>query len=63
MNTTNEITVKASTTKELAAMYGISAKTFRTWLQPHQKSIGEKVGRYYSVLQIRIIFDKLGYPG
>lgn len=30
MSTTKEIPVKTSTKKELAAMYGVSPKTFRT---------------------------------
>ena len=66
MNTTNtitEITVKAYTTKELAAMYGISSKTFRTWLYPYTELIGEKHGRYFTVLQVRLMFEKLGLPG
>ena len=63
MSTTGEITVKAYTSKELAAMYGISTKTFRTWLQPHTKSIGEKQGRYFTALQVRLIFERMGIPG
>jgi hypothetical protein len=63
MSTTGEILVKAYTSKELAAMYGISTKTFRTWLRPHVQAIGEKNGRYFTALQIRLIFEKLGIPG
>jgi transposase len=62
MNTTNETTIKTATTKELAAMYGVSTKTFRTWLQPHQSALGERKSRYYTARQIRIIFEKLGEP-
>jgi len=43
-------------------MYGISLKTFRAWLQPHQDAIGKRVGWYYTTLQVRIIFERLGYP-
>jgi hypothetical protein len=62
MSTTSEITVKAYTTKELAALYGISSKTIKTWLQPYTQMIGEKRGRYYTTLQVRLIFEKIGLP-
>ncbi|MBK8300386.1 MAG: hypothetical protein IPK90_08040 [Chitinophagaceae bacterium] len=42
MSTTNETTVKTATNKELAAMYGVSTKTFRTWLMPHLNAVGER---------------------
>ncbi len=63
MNTTNEIGLKAYTTKELAAMYGISTKTFRAWLTPHKEHIGLKTGSYFTVLQVKIIFERFGLPG
>jgi hypothetical protein len=62
MNTTSEITVKAYTISELAALYGISTKAIRSWLKPHATEIGEKKGRYFTTLQVRIIFEKLGLP-
>lgn len=55
-------TIKPYTSKELAGLYGVSAKTLRTWLQPHQPAIGEKISRYFTSLQVRIIFEKLGAP-
>ena len=62
MSTTSEITVKAYTTKELAGLYGISCKAFNTWLQPYMEEIGEKKGWYFTTLQVRIIFEKIGLP-
>jgi hypothetical protein len=61
--TTKEAPVKGYTLKELSALYGVSTKCLRTWLEPHIESIGEKKGRYFTTLQIRIIFEKLGEPG
>jgi len=58
----NETTVRPYTAKELAALYGVSTKTLRTWLQPHKEAIGERVSRYFTALQIRVIFDRLGLP-
>jgi hypothetical protein len=46
MNTTTETIVRAYTVKELAALYGISEKTFKGWLQPHADVIGKKKPLY-----------------
>ena len=43
-------------------IYGISLKTFKKWLEPHLDYIGEKRGRYYTNLQVKLIFEKLGAP-
>jgi hypothetical protein len=62
MSTTNEPLAKAYTMKELSAMYGISSKAFKTWLEPHEDAIGKKKGWYHTALQVRIIFSKLREP-
>jgi hypothetical protein len=43
-------------------MYGVGEKTFKRWLIPFNNEIGERMGRYYTMLQVQIIFDKLGTP-
>lgn len=48
--------------KELENLYGVSHKTFKTWIQPFLEEIGEKRGRYFNVKQVQIIFAMLGYP-
>ena len=53
---------KPCTVKELAGMYGVSPKTLRTWMEPHQAAIGERVSRYFTALQLQVIFDRLGLP-
>ena len=62
MSTTNEPMVKGYTMKELSAMYGISSKAFKTWLEPHEDIIGRKKGWYYTALQVEMIFEKIGMP-
>jgi hypothetical protein len=62
MNTASVNTVKAYTTTELAALYQVSTKTFRTWLKQYAKEIGERESRYFTVLQVKIIFERLGEP-
>jgi transposase-like protein len=62
MNTTSENTVKAYTISELAALYEVSPKTFRTWLKQYAKEIGERESRYFTTLQVKIIFEKIGCP-
>ncbi|MGG9960198.1 hypothetical protein [Ferruginibacter sp. SUN106] len=54
--------VKPYNTKELAAKYGVTPKVLRMWLLPHNQVIGEKTGRYFTILQIKKIFDLLGEP-
>ena len=62
MSTTNEVMIKPYTVKELAEIYGVSTKTLRTWMLPHREAIGERVSRYFTALQIQVIFDRLGLP-
>jgi hypothetical protein len=59
----NETVIRGYTLKELAALYGVSTKCLRTWMLPHNEHIGDKKGRYFTALQVRIIFDRLGLPG
>lgn len=63
MNNSTSIEIKAYSISELARMYGISNKSMNRWLKPHADVIGKREGRYYTALQVRIIFDKLGLPG
>jgi hypothetical protein len=56
------IEIKPYTTKQLALLYGVSANTMRTWIRKHKNAVGEKNGHFYSIWQIEIIFDKIGYP-
>ncbi len=55
--------VKPYTHKELSGYYGVCDKTFKKWLMPFEPQIGKKVGRYYTVVQVRIILEKIGIPG
>lgn len=50
------------TIAELADIYGVSKKTFRKWLDPFQEIIGRRNGFFYSVKQVQVIIDKLGFP-
>jgi hypothetical protein len=43
-------------------VYEVDWRTLKKWLQPFEIEIGEKIGRFYSIRQVEIIFDKLGYP-
>ena len=49
--------------KELSVFYDVCHRTMKKWIAPFSKDIGEKVGRYYNVNQVKIIFEKLGLPG
>lgn len=54
--------IRPSSIKELSIMYGIDRKTMSRWLKPHLHKIGERVGRYYNIRQMEVIFDVLGTP-
>ena len=56
------INLKPYSYKELITLYGVSQRTFKTWLNPFMHEIGEKHGRYFNVKQIEVIFRKLGFP-
>ena len=50
------------TTKEIRALYGVSWETFKKWLVPFKDDIGERIGMTYTVKQVKVIIDKLGFP-
>lgn len=59
---TSSIQLRGYSLSELARMYQISEKSFRTWIKPFTAEIGERHGRYYNVNQVKIILEKLGFP-
>lgn len=63
MKTSNAIEVKPYTISELADIYEVPLRTFRRWIQKIQHHIGERVGRFYNIKQVGIIFERLGLPG
>jgi hypothetical protein len=48
--------------KELAALYDVKPRTVKIWLEQFSTFIGDKKGRFYTIKQIEIIFDKIGEP-
>lgn len=63
ISTVNLVTeIKPYTTKELASIYGVCDKTLKKWMKPFSADIGEKQGRYYTVAQVKMIFEKIGVP-
>jgi hypothetical protein len=63
MSDTTETEIRPYYPVELARMYGVSKCTMLRWLKPHQRAVGEKIGKYYTALQVRTIFHILGSPG
>lgn len=58
-----QFVLKAYSPKEIRNLYGVSSRTFKKWTEVFEKEIGEVKGKYYTVLQVKIIIDKLGAPG
>ena len=48
--------------KELSALYHVHKSTFLGWLKPFQKDIGQRDGHFYTIAQVKIIFQKLDTP-
>jgi hypothetical protein len=47
---------------ELSKIYNVCIRTMKKWMEPFAEEIGTKRGRYYTVVQVKIIFQKLGLP-
>ena len=60
MKEKNHIPVRPCTLKDLANDYGV---TFKNFLSPHEAEIGPKKGNYYTTLQVKIIYQRIGPPG
>lgn len=58
----DRIKIKAYTIKELSLIYEVSDQTFRNWLMPFKEEIGERIGHFYTVRLVKVIFEKLGVP-
>lgn len=58
----NAVPLRPYTLKELASLYSVSRLTFKRWLKPFEKDIGERNGYFFSIKQIKIILSKLGTP-
>lgn len=56
------VPVKPYSMKELAILYEVSPRTLRRWMIKIKPAIGERIGHYYMITQVSIIFDKLGVP-
>jgi hypothetical protein len=55
--------VRPYTLTELAELYyPVTPKVVRRWLRPFEDAIGKREGQYYTVKQVLVIFEKLGWP-
>ncbi len=59
----NELVITPMNAVQLAKIYGVGIKTFRKWLEPHRQEIGKKIGRFYTINQVKIMLEKFGIPG
>lgn len=58
----NKAEVKPHNYKELEGLYGVSHKTFKKWLKTLVPDLEPVSGRYFTVKQVQLIFDRLGIP-
>ncbi len=59
---TNNIKPQPYNTKQLAAVYGVSYRTMRTWLSKMSKQLGKQAGKCWNIKQVKQMFDNLGTP-
>jgi transposase len=62
MKQNKPIELRPYSLKELSGMYNVSKNTFKKWLSEFSEDLGERKGYYYSVIQVKLIFEKLGLP-
>jgi transposase len=67
MSKTNEnkevsVPLKAYSLKELAQIYDVSTLTLRHWISAFKEELGVRRGRYYTIPQVKIIFENLSLP-
>lgn len=59
----NTIRLKPYTVLELAKLYSVSDRTMKKWIKPFEEEVEKKIGYFYTIAQVKIIFEKLGMPG
>lgn len=57
-----KIPFKAYSNKEIAVMFNVSERTWRRWVAPFRNDIGYRKGHFYTPVQVKVIFEKLGVP-
>jgi hypothetical protein len=58
----NTVPTRPYTHKELASLYQVSWPTLKKWIEPYLDEIGEKIGHFYTIKQVEIIFQLVGRP-
>jgi hypothetical protein len=62
MEDNQRIRITPYSLKEPAIIYGVGRAVIKHWLQPFETELGPRQGRYYTVAQVKLIFEKLGVP-
>lgn len=61
MTTVRKLELKPYSVTDLAKIYGVCNRTFKKWVNDI-KEVGPKKGRYYSIPQVKIIFENMKVP-
>jgi hypothetical protein len=59
----NKIELRPYNLKELAHLYKVDNRTFKKWVSLFKDKLGERQGNFYTIPQVKIIFQHLGLPG
>ncbi|GGA90029.1 hypothetical protein [Puia dinghuensis] len=47
---------------DLCAIFDVSYRTMRHWIDTHSAAIGEKEGNYYTAIQVECMLETFGRP-
>lgn len=57
-----QVPVKPYTLTELSKIYGVCNRTLKKWINEFKAEVGEKKGRFYTIPQVKVIFQNLCFP-
>lgn len=58
-----EIELRPYSIVDLARLYKVDYRTMKRWIDNFKDEVGERIGRYYTIAQVKIIMNKLDFPG
>jgi hypothetical protein len=58
----NSVAIRPYTLKELAGLYHVCRPTMRAWIKRFNDQVGKRVGHFYTIKQVELIFELIGRP-
>jgi len=61
-DTQGNLIVKPYRLVDLTAIFDVNVITLKKWIAQYPNELGEKSGKYYSVIQVKFMIEKFGLP-